>query len=72
MAAELVGLKMDVLVAAGQPAALALQQATKTIPLVFVAANDLIGVGLVDSLARPNGNVTGLSNPDLIGKSSKS
>ena len=68
MAAELVGLKMDVLVAAGQPAALALQQATKTIPLVFVAANDPIGVGLVNSLARPNGNITGLSNPDLIGK----
>jgi putative tryptophan/tyrosine transport system substrate-binding protein len=68
MAAELVGLKMDVLVAAGQPPALALQQATKTIPIVFVAANDPIGVGLVNSLARPNGNITGLSNPDLIGK----
>jgi putative tryptophan/tyrosine transport system substrate-binding protein len=68
MAAELVGLKMDVLVAAGQPPALALQQATKTIPIVFVAASDPIGVGLVNSLARPNGNITGLSNPDLIGK----
>jgi putative tryptophan/tyrosine transport system substrate-binding protein len=68
MAAELVGLKMDVLVAAGQPPALALQQATKTIPIVFVAANDPIGVGLVNSLARPSGNITGLSNPDLIGK----
>jgi putative ABC transport system substrate-binding protein len=68
MAAELVGLKMDVLVAAGQPPALALQRATATIPIVFVAAYDPIGVGLVNSLARPSGNITGLSLPDLIGK----
>jgi putative tryptophan/tyrosine transport system substrate-binding protein len=68
MAAELAELKMDVLVAAGTPPALALQQATKTIPIVFVAANDPIGVGLVNSLARPTGNITGLINPDLIGK----
>jgi putative tryptophan/tyrosine transport system substrate-binding protein len=68
MATELVGLKMDVLVAAGQPPALALQRATETIPIVFVAAYDPIGVGLVSNLARPSGNITGLSLPDLIGK----
>jgi putative tryptophan/tyrosine transport system substrate-binding protein len=68
MAAELVELKMDVLVAAGQPPALALQRATATIPIVFVGAYDPIGVGLVNSIARPSGNITGLSLPDLIGK----
>jgi putative ABC transport system substrate-binding protein len=68
MAAELVALKMDVLVAAGQPPALALQRATATTPIVFVAAYDPLGVGLVDSIARPSGNITGLSLPDLIGK----
>jgi putative tryptophan/tyrosine transport system substrate-binding protein len=68
MAAELVGLKLDVLVAAGQPPALALQRATASIPIVFVAAYDPIGVGLVTNIARPNGNITGLSLPDLIDK----
>jgi putative tryptophan/tyrosine transport system substrate-binding protein len=68
MAAELVELKLDVLVAAGQPPALALQRATASIPIVFVAAYDPIGVGLVTNLARPSGNVTGLCLPDLIGK----
>jgi putative tryptophan/tyrosine transport system substrate-binding protein len=68
MAAELVGLKLDVLVAAGQPPALALQRATTSIPIVFVAVYDPIGVGLVTNLARPSGNITGLWLPDLIGK----
>jgi putative ABC transport system substrate-binding protein len=68
LAAELVRLKPDVLVAGGQQSALALQRATTTLPIVFVAAFDPIGVGLVNSLARPSGNVTGLSAPDLIGK----
>jgi ABC-type uncharacterized transport system substrate-binding protein len=68
MAAELAGLNLDVLVAAGQPPAIALQQATSTIPIVFVAAYDPLGEGLVNSLARPTGNVTGFSLPDLIGK----
>jgi putative tryptophan/tyrosine transport system substrate-binding protein len=68
MAAELSQLKPDVLVAAGQPAALALQQATASIPIVFAAAYDPIGVGLVTNLARPDGNITGFSLPDLIGK----
>jgi ABC-type uncharacterized transport system substrate-binding protein len=68
MATELSQLKPNVLVAAGQPAALALQQATASIPIVFIAAYDPIGVGLVTSLARPEGNITGFSLPDLIGK----
>jgi putative tryptophan/tyrosine transport system substrate-binding protein len=68
MAAELAGLNLDVLVAAGQPPALALQQATLTIPIVFVAAYDPLAAGLVNNLARPAGNVTGFSLPDLIGK----
>src|SRR3974390_1379044 len=50
MAAELVGLKLDVLVAAGQPSALALQRATATTPIVFVATYDPIGLGLVNNL----------------------
>lgn len=68
MATELSQRKPDVLVAAGQPAALALQQATASIPIVFAAVYDPIGVGLVTNLARPDGNVTGFSTPDLIGK----
>jgi putative tryptophan/tyrosine transport system substrate-binding protein len=68
MAKELVELNLDVLVAAGQPPALALQHATTSIPIVFVAAYDPIGVGLVTSLARPSGNITGFSLPDLIEK----
>jgi putative tryptophan/tyrosine transport system substrate-binding protein len=68
MAKELVELNLDVLVAAGQPPALALQRATTSIPIVFVGAYDPIGVGLVTSLARPSGNITGLSLPDLIAK----
>jgi putative tryptophan/tyrosine transport system substrate-binding protein len=67
-AKELAGLKLDVLVAAGQPPALALQRATTSTPIVFVATFDPLGVGLVTSFARPTGNITGLSLPDLIGK----
>jgi putative ABC transport system substrate-binding protein len=71
LAAELVALKVDVLVAAGTPAALAAKRATKTIPVVFPAAADAVGSGLVESLGRPGGNVTGLSffGPELVGKS---
>jgi putative ABC transport system substrate-binding protein len=62
MAAELVGLRVDVLYAAGgPPAALAAKAATSSIPIVFSAANDPIGLGLVTSLNRPGGNVTGMS-----------
>ena len=70
LAAELVALKVDVIVAPGTPAALAAKQATRTLPIVFPIAGDPVTSGLVTSLARPGGNVTGLSilDPDLVGK----
>ncbi len=70
LAAELVALNVDVIVAPGTPSALAAKRATRTIPIVFPAAGDPVTSGLVTSLARPGGNVTGLSNvhPDLVGK----
>ena len=69
-AAELVRLKVDVLVAQGTASALASKQATKTIPIVMVYVGDPVGSGLVTSLARPGGNVTGLSvlTPDIVPK----
>ena len=60
-AAALVGSKPDVIVAAATPNAIALKQATETIPIVTAAAADSVGAGLVASLARPGGNVTGLT-----------
>ena len=70
LVAELIALKVEVLVTAGTPAALAVKRATTTIPLVMVAVGDPIGTGLVKSLARPGGNLTGLVSiaPDLEGK----
>jgi putative ABC transport system substrate-binding protein len=70
LAADLVRLKVDVIVAAASPAALAAQKATKTIPIVMASAGDPVALGLVESLARPGGNVTGLSQmgPELAGK----
>ena len=70
VAAELVALKVDVIVAGPTLAALAAKQATKTIPIVFANAADPFASGLVTSLARPGGNVTGLSMlaPELVGK----
>jgi putative ABC transport system substrate-binding protein len=70
LAAELVALKVDVIVAGGEPHALAAKQATRTIPIVFTSATDPVTDGLVTSLARPGGNVTGLSNlaQELVGK----
>src|SRR5713101_8382654 len=63
LAAELVALKVDVIFAGGGTrSALAAKQATKTIPIVFAALADPVTRGLVTSLARPGGNVTGLSN----------
>jgi putative ABC transport system substrate-binding protein len=62
LAAELVRLKVDVIVTPGAAAALAAKQATKTIPIVMASIPDPIEAGLVASLARPGGNVTGLSN----------
>jgi putative ABC transport system substrate-binding protein len=70
IAAEFVRLKVDLIVAPTTSPAIAAKQATSTIPIVFVGAGDPVGSGLVASLARPGGNVTGLSNqvPDLAGK----
>ncbi len=69
LAAELVALKVDVIVAGNTLTAVAAKQATRTLPIVFVAA-DAVGSGLVTSLARPGGNITGLSAliPELVGK----
>ncbi|HEY3305384.1 MAG TPA: ABC transporter substrate-binding protein [Candidatus Binatia bacterium] len=69
-AAEMVKLKVDVIVTATTPGVLAAKKATTTIPIVFAGAGDPVRAGLVSSLARPGGNVTGLSilNPELEGK----
>ena len=69
-AAELVSLNVDAIMAAGTLAPLAAKRATSTIPIVMMAAGDPVGSGLVASLARPGGNVTGTSlmAPDLGGK----
>jgi ABC-type uncharacterized transport system substrate-binding protein len=70
LVAELVRLKVDVLVVATTPGALAAKNATRTIPVVMVGVGDPVGSGLVASLARPGGNLTGLSllNPEISGK----
>jgi putative tryptophan/tyrosine transport system substrate-binding protein len=61
LATELVDLKVDVITAFSTPAAIAAQKTTTTIPIVFSAVGDPVGTGLVSNLARPGGNVTGLS-----------
>ena len=68
--AELVAAKVDVLVTAGTPATQAVKNATTTIPLVMIAVGDPVSTGIVPSLSRPSGNITGLSSlaPDLEGK----
>jgi len=68
--AEFVRLKPDVIVTHGQPNIIAAKQATSTIPIVFALATDPVASGFVTSLARPGGNVTGLSilGTDLVGK----
>ena len=70
IASEFVRLKVDVIATGGTGAPLAAKQATSTIPIVFAVAADPVGTGLVASLARPGGNVTGLSTQqaDLAGK----
>jgi ABC-type uncharacterized transport system substrate-binding protein len=70
IAAEFARLNVDVIVTEATPATIAAKQATSVIPIVFVGAGDPVGTGLVASLARPGGNVTGLSNQtkDLAGK----
>jgi putative ABC transport system substrate-binding protein len=69
LATELVNLKVDVIVTLGA-AVTAVKQATSVVPIVFAVANDPVGSGMVASLARPGGNVTGLSNQqsDVAGK----
>ena len=68
--AEFVRLKVDIIVTGGTAAVIAAKQATLVIPIVFGTAGDPVGTGLVASLARPGGNVTGLSNQsaDVAGK----
>jgi putative ABC transport system substrate-binding protein len=70
VAAELVRLKVDVLVASGTPSVLPAKNATSTIPVVFVASIDPIATGVVPSLARPGGNVTGVTSmyAEAVGK----
>jgi putative ABC transport system substrate-binding protein len=70
IAAEFVRLKMDVIVTTATPSTLAAMQATSTIPIVFTSAGDPVSTGLVASLSRPGGNVTGTSNQtrDIAGK----
>jgi len=70
LVADLVGLKVDVIFTSSTPGALAAKNATKTIPIVFTNVGDPVANGLVASLARPGGNITGLSTlaPELSGK----
>jgi len=70
LAADLVRLKVDVIVASAPRAVFAAKKASTTIPIVFAIATDPVGLGLVSSLARPGGNITGFSlmAPDLDGK----
>jgi putative ABC transport system substrate-binding protein len=70
LAAELVGLNVDVIVTSATPSVLATKKATSTIPVVFVSVTDPVASGLVASLARPGGNITGLTilAPELSGK----
>jgi putative ABC transport system substrate-binding protein len=70
IAAEYVRLKVDVILTTGNEHSLLVKQATSTIPIVFAIAGDPVGTGLVASLARPGGNITGLSNQltDAAGK----
>jgi putative tryptophan/tyrosine transport system substrate-binding protein len=70
LAAELVRLRVDIIVAQGTPATLVAKQATTSIPIVFCPLSDPVGVGIVASLARPGGNATGTSlmAPDLSAK----
>jgi ABC-type uncharacterized transport system substrate-binding protein len=65
LTAELIALKVDVIVTAGTPASLAVKKAATSIPLVMVAVGDPVATGLVASLGRPGGNITGLTSISL-------
>jgi putative tryptophan/tyrosine transport system substrate-binding protein len=66
LADDLVRLKVDVLLTPTTPGTLAAKNATRTIPIVFLDVTDPVGVGLVDSLARPGGNITGLTDIEAV------
>jgi len=68
--AEMVRIKVDVIVTHGTPGVIAAKKATSTIPIIFAVAGDALASGLIASLARPGGNVTGLTyfNPELAAK----
>ena len=66
LAEELVRLKPDVILTRGTPEAVALKNATKTIPVVFYSVTDPVAAGLVESLARPGGNITGFSSIEAV------
>jgi len=66
LADELVRLKVDILVASATPATLAAKNAARGVPIVFVGVGDPVSSGLVDSLARPGGNITGLTNISAV------
>jgi putative ABC transport system substrate-binding protein len=70
LVSELLAANVELIVTAGTPAAQAVKRTTKTVPLVMVAVGDPVGTGIVPSLARPGGNITGQSSnaPDLEGK----
>src|SRR2546425_12786083 len=70
LAADLVRLKVDIIVAATTPESLAAKHATRAIPIVMASVGDPVAAGLAESLARPGGNITGLSQmgPGLVGK----
>ena len=71
LAADLVALKVDVIVAPAYPGALAAKNATDTIPIIMVAVADPVQTGLIASLVRPGGNITGLAllaGPEMVGK----
>jgi putative ABC transport system substrate-binding protein len=73
LAAELVRLKVDVIVTGSNPVIAAVKQATSTIPVVMAVSRDPVGAGFIASLARPGGNITGLANdptPEIQGKTS--
>jgi putative ABC transport system substrate-binding protein len=66
LADELVRLKVDIILTRGTPESLALKKATTTIPVVFYSVTDPVGAGLVNSLARPGGNITGFSSIESV------